>query len=644
LGEGVERLDSNHGAVTGLTRAIRILDGLNPVVRGLAVACVVIVFVWVVFVFVDVIGRYVFNRPIAGSLDIGEIVLVVMVFFGLAYTQLHKAHIRIDVISSRLSPRGTVIVEVATYIICIAVAAVLIWQGIVSSLRFAQINEVTGLFRIPVAPIVAVIPFSCFLFLVVLLRDLLTNIVEGLKLRFRIREWSLALILPVLVIALLGLWMCTSGLSPPVVGIIGLVVMFIFVFLGMPIALALVMVGVVFIGHLGGLEAGFNLAGAGLYWNIANYSWAVIPLFVLMGYFILVSELGADSYYAGNKWVGHLPGGLAMATVSGSAAMAAVTGTTIASTVTMGTVAVPEMRKYKYADSLSTGVVAGGATLGPMIPPSLGFIIYGILAGESIGKLFIAGIIPGILLAISFMATIYIRCRRNPALGPPAERSDWRTRLSSLKAGAPIGLLFLIIIGGIYLGIFSAAEGGGIGAIMALVIALALRRVTWSKFTFALTEAMKLLSAVIFMIGGALMFGYVLGASNLTAMLVDSVTGLQVSSSVVVAAILLVYLILGFVIDANLVMLLTIPLFAPLAQTLGIDLIWFGVLVVLITNLGGITPPYGIVLFILKGVVKDIRVTTIYRGVMPFVVSSLVVAVIIFVFPSVATWLPYSMK
>jgi tripartite ATP-independent transporter DctM subunit len=490
----------------------------------------------------------------------------------------------------------------------------------------------------------AIMTVGCLFYLLVLLRDFLAKVVEGLNIGLQKRIWFLTFFTPAMILALAALWMFTSWASPSFVGVLGLVIMFLFIFLAMPIPLVFALVAFVFVGHLCGPSAGFEVAGAGLYGHVADYSWSVIALFILMAFFILGSELGADAYGSAYKWVGHVRGGLAIATVAGSTALAAVVGDPAASTITMGTVALPEMKKFKYADSLATGVVAAGATIGPMIPPSIGFIIYGILTGESIGKLFIAGFIPGLLLAASFTIVIYIGCLRNPELGPQGKRSSWGDRLKSLKFSGPIALLFIIIIGGIYLGIFSAIEGGGIGAFMAFVIALAMRRITWRKFKFSLVEAGKIISAIIFLIGAGLMFGVVLAASNLSMTLVELIGKLQVSPTVVVVVILFVYLILGCIMDAPIVLILTVPLITPIAKALGLDMIWLGVLLVLVTNLGMITPPYGMNVFMLKGIAKDVSITTIFRGVTPFVLCTMAVAVLILLFPQLATWLPRLLK
>ena len=631
-----------YGFFVYLAKAARILDRFNPIVRWVQIIGVSILFLWVCFMFIDVVLRYVFARPFAGSHDISQIVLVFIVFFGVAYVQLTDRHITVDLIVSRLSPWAARVMDAITSLISIGVVGVLVWRGIINTLEFIDTGTRSGVYGIPMAFPASVIPVCCALFFIMLSRDFLKKLVEAGKLHRASHVWLLMVGMPILIIILLALWMYAviPGPNPFMVGIIAIVIVFVFIFLAMPIALALVMVGLVFMGHLVGSEPGLSVVGSGLFWHVANYNWTVIALFILMGLFVVHSALGTDAYDTAYKWLGHFPGGLAMATVGASASLAAIVGDPAASTVTLGTVALPEMKKYNYDRGLATGVVCAGATLGPMIPPSVALIIYGIFAEESIGRLFIAGIIPGLILAISFAAVIYIQCRRNPELGPPGERSSWSTRMVSLKYSGPILLLFLIVIGGIYAGVFSAIEGGGIGAFVTFLIALAMRRLNWSNFWAALLEGGRLIAMLIFLIGCALVFGHVLAASNLTTMLAVFVQGLPVSPLVVVAVIMLMFLILGCIIDSAVLLILSIPILAPIAEALHIDLIWFGVLLVLMANLAMITPPYAMIIFILRGLAPDIPIGTMYRGILPFVLSTLVVAILILFFPALAIWLP----
>jgi tripartite ATP-independent transporter DctM subunit len=555
--------------------------------------------------------------------------------------QLTTRHITVDILARILPERAYLIIDACLHLISLGAVGVLVWRGIINAIEFSDKGITSPIYEIPWVLPAAVIPICCVLFFIMLLRDYLNKFIEAGKLHLGKRAW-LMLGVPILVIVLLALLMqgVITGPNTFTTGIIAIVLSLVFIFLGMPIALALVMFGFVFMGNLVGLEAGLSSAGTGLFWHVADYTWTVVPLFMLMGAFVMYFRLGSDAYDSAYKWVGHFSGGLGIATIGASTALAAVVGDPMSSTATIGGVALPEMKKYNYDQGLATGAVCAGATLGPMIPPSIPLIIYGILAGESIGKLFIAGIIPGLLLAFSFVIVIYIQCRLNPALGSAGNKVSWNARLTSLKGGGPIVLLFLIVIGGIYAGVFSAMEGGGIGAFMAFVIALLMKRITWVNFWSTLVQGGKLISMVLLMVGCAMVFGHVLAASNLTMALVEFIQKLTVSPLVVMAILTLMFLILGCFMDAPILIILTVPILAPVAVALGFDLIWFGILLVLTTNLGMITPPYAVIIFLLRGLAPDIPTRVMYRGILPFVVSSLAVVILILFFPVLATWLP----
>jgi tripartite ATP-independent transporter DctM subunit len=628
-----------------LKRTSQLLDRLNPVTRWLHFIGMGICFLWVCFIFLDVLLRYVFLKPFAGGMDISQIAMVIVVFLAVPYVQFRKKHIALDLITSRLSPTAALITNITYSIITMIVLGIIIWQGIVNVMSFINGDVTSSVYEIPLAIPAAVIPFGGTLFFFMVLRDFLNKLVEAGERRLR-SAWVLMIGIPILLLILTVLWI--QGViptpTPPIVGVISVVVFLVFILLGLPIGITLAMTGIIFMMKLVGVGPGLSTAGVTLFWHASDYNWTVIILFILMGFFVVHSRLGEDTFYAAYKWLGHFPGGLAQATIGASTALAAIVGDVAASTVTLGTVALPEMKKYNYDRGLAVGVICAGATLGPMIPPSIGFIIFGMLAEESIGKLFIAGIIPGLLLAVSFFVITYIKCKRNPKLGPPGERSSWRDRFVSLKSSGPILLLFLIVIGGIYAGIFSAIEGGGIGAFITFVIAMAMRRLTWKKFWAALSDSGVTIGMLLFMIVCTLVYAHVLAASNLTTMLATIIQGLYVSNMVIVAAMAIMFLLLGFIMDAGVVLVFTLPILAPIAQALNIDMIWLGVLLVLTVNLGMITPPYAIVIFMLRGLAPDIPSPVLYRGVIPFVWSSLVVAALIFFIPPIATWLPNILK
>lgn len=629
--------------VNWLNKAALILGKSRPFSRWCNTVGITILFLMVCLTFIDVVLRYIFSQPIKGTYELTGLMLVLVVFLGIAYAQDEKLHVAVDVITDRLSPTARLVVETITTILSIGIFGILIWRSFAHVLYLLKVGAIHApLVPVPSAPFAAIIVLGCTLLCLLLLRGLFNNMAEALRLHLRGYLWLLMFGIPILVVILAILWMQPTlwQLSLPVVGIIGIAFSLLLFFAGIPISFALMMTGFLFLAHVSGPGAALDVVGVELYRVTTTYVWAVIAFFVLMGFFALFAGFGEDLYYTAYKWLGRMPGGLAMATVGACTGFAAIVGDPMSVTATMGVTSLPEMRRYKYDDRLSSGVIAAGATIGPMIPPSVSFIIYAILTQQSIGKLFIAGIVPGLLLAIAFMALIYLRCRLNPSLGPPGGGSSWRERLVSLKAAGPVVILFLLVIGGIYAGIFTPCEGGAIGAVGAVIIGLIMRRFTWQKFNNALLGAGKVIAMTFLILVGAVLFTRFVGFCNLSGVITQFVTGLTVPSFAIVLLILLVFLVLGFVIDTLPLILIGIPIVHPVVVALGYDPIWFTVLMVLTIHLGMITPPVGLNIFTLKGVAKDIPIGTIYRGVFPFVLATLVVVGLILILPPLATWLP----
>lgn len=329
-----------------------------------------------------------------------------------------------------------------------------------------------------------------------------------------------------------------------------------------------------------------------------------------------------------------------MGTVAACTAFGAVVGDTLSGTVAMTAIGLPEMRKYGYDDKLSIGTLTCSGTIGALIPPSLGFILYAVLAEQSIGQLFIAGIIPGLVCCAFFMALIYGWCRINPRLGPPIPNASWSERLGSLKAGGPIGILFLLVIGGLYAGIFTATEGGGIGAFGALALGLIMRRMNWQRFTASLAESAKFIAMVFTILGGAIIFGYFVVLSKLPFVMAETATAMNVPPIVVLIFIVIILFVLGCFLPVIPLVLITVPIFLPIAKTMGWDLVWFGVIIVLMMNMACITPPFGINLFVMKGITRE-PISIIYSSAMPFVLALTLVVVMIIAFPPLSTWLAY---
>ncbi|MCL0065612.1 TRAP transporter large permease, partial [Dehalococcoidia bacterium] len=408
----------------------------------------------------------------------------------------------------------------------------------------------------------------------------------------------------------------------------------------MLIGSALALVGFLGMASVAGFDAGFGLMGIVPYASTAKYAMCVIPFFVLMGEFCFQAGLSRDLYQTAHKWLGHVRGGLAMATVAACGAFAAVSGSSLATAATMSAVALPEMKRYGYRDTLAAGCIAAGGTVGVLIPPSTILIIYGILTEQSITKLFLAGIFPGLLSVLYYMVTIYITCRISPGLGPAALRSNFRERVVSLKNTWAVLVLFGLVMGGMVGGLFTPTEAGAIGAFGALFFMLIKRRLSGQSLLNSLLETGRTTAMVFLIFIGTMIFGYFLAVTRLPMEFAAFAAGLPIPPFAVFGGILLVYLLLGCIMGVLPMVLLTVPIFYPVVVALGFDPIWFGVMIVMVVEIGLITPPVGMNVFIIKGVAKDIPLPTIFRGVVPFLIADFARVATMMLFPQIALFLP----
>jgi len=429
-------------------------------------------------------------------------------------------------------------------------------------------------------------------------------------------------------------------MSPLLIGVLGVVLLMVLLFMRMPIAVAMGVVGVLGMGVVVGFEAGLSILKTAPFAAIARYGFSVVPLFILMGSFCFHAGVSRDLYFTVNKWIGHFRGGLAMATVGACAGFAAVSGSSLATAATMGTVALPEMKKYKYSPELATGAIAAGGTLGILIPPRVVLVIYGILTEQSIAALFLAGFIPGILEALFYIVAISIVCRFNPLAGPAGPKTTFKEKVISLKDTWPIFTLFVIVIGGIYTGIFSPTEAAGIGAFFALLIALFKRKLGGKSLFSSLEDTMKSTAMIFTILIGAMVLGYFLTATRLPFELANVVSGLDLNRFIILGLILAVYVILGCIMIPMAMVILTIPIVFPLVTAQGFDPIWFGIITVRIFEIAQITPPVGMNVFVMKGVAPDIPMGTIYKGIIPFFIADIFHLILLIVFPQIALFLP----
>jgi C4-dicarboxylate transporter, DctM subunit len=433
-------------------------------------------------------------------------------------------------------------------------------------------------------------------------------------------------------------------MTPSEIGYIGIGVMVLLLFLGVPVGFTMTIVGFTGFALITGFDAALGLLRTVPYSSVSDYGLSVLPLFVLMGAFCYSAGLSKDLYTAAHAWLGKLPGGLAIATVGACAAFAAVSGSSVATAVTMGSVALPEMKRYNYDSALATGCVAAGGTLGILIPPSVALALYGIITETSIGQLFLAGFIPGILQAVFYIITILILCKINPGLAPPAPGTTLIYKFNSLKGTWLVVLLFLLVIGGIYFGIFSATEAAGVGAFGAFVFAIARGRLHRKELNESLVDTLKSTAMIFTIMIGASLLTYYMAVTRLPYNIGVFIAGFHLNNYVLLGAIMVFYIILGCFLDSIAMIMLTVPIFFPIMTSLGFSPVWFGILVVRVVEMGLITPPVGINVFVIKGVAKDVPMGTIFKGIVPFLVADVFHVALLIAFPGISLLLPGFMK
>ena len=418
-------------------------------------------------------------------------------------------------------------------------------------------------------------------------------------------------------------------------------------FLGIPLAFATLIVGIVGFALYRGLEASLAVSGQWIIEMTMNYGLSVVPLFILMGTFIHRAGISDELYDASYAWLGKMKGGLAIATVFACAGFSAVCGSSLATAATMSKVAMPPMRKFGYHDALSTGTIASGGTLGIMIPPSVPMVIYGIIVSEDIGKLFIAGILPGLMLVTLFMLSISVLVRLNPSLGPPGEGKSLSQKIRASRATWPIMVLFVAVLGGIYTGIFTPTESAAVGALFAYLFAVARGRLrSWQELLHVFAETVKTTAMIFTIVFCGMMLAQFVNITGMPFELVDLVRsdGGGITPFQLVIGICIICVILGMIFEALGILLLIVPVFLPSLIALEIDMIWFGIIIILVVELGLITPPIGMNVFTVKAVIRDVNLSRMFLGVTPFILAMLLGLCLLFIFPEIATWLPDRMR
>jgi tripartite ATP-independent transporter DctM subunit len=591
-------------------------------------------------VFFDVVYRLTFRGSIPGVIEIEEFMMVFVVYFALAFTQIDEGHIRIDLLLIKMPQWVQNIINSAIYLLVLVFVVLMCTQLFRMGVDKFQMQAVSMALEIPLW----IFRFAAGLGAIILIGVVLLDFIKSLRRSIEDRRWAwlaLALAASCLLLIIPFAGMVPFEMSGASIGIFGMCLLFFLLFLGMPIGFGMGLAGLIglLILYKGVPPALANL-GIASYSGAASYMLTVVPMFILMGELAYQSGISKDLFATANTWLGRLRGGLAMSSVAGCAGFSAVCGDSLATAVTMGTIAVPEMKKKKYAMRLATGCLAAGGTLGILIPPSVGFIFYAIVTEESIGKLFIAGFVPGLLLAVLFILTIWIMARIRPDTAPRGEATTLKEKLFSLKGVIGMLVLFILILGGIIAGIFSPVEGGAIGAVGAFVYALVMRRLTWKMIVKALEDTLKITTKLLMILIGVGILGYFLASTRLPFALADFVTGFEVNRYFVFFAVIVLFIILGCLLNVIPMILLVLPTIFPSIVALGFDPIWFGVVCVITMEMGQITPPIGVNVFAIGSVAKEVPMQVIFRGIVPFFFCMVLCVLLLVLFPQIALFLP----
>ncbi len=587
---------------------------------------------------IDVVMRL-FNMAILGALEVQNTLLVINAFSVIAFLQLSQTHMGIDLIYENFNSFFKRTADVMVSTLSFGILCLLTYQA------FKTFNGKAGFlsdelqinaqlyYILPVLGLGLATIMCCF----TMIKDIWLCLLN---------KKFLPIIIGIAITCLLiyfPFWFKAQDFDISYFALGGIIflIMFFLLFCKMPIGWVMCTVGTIGLIIVSrSIFAAMAYVGSTPYAAVAQNNFVALPMFVLMGTLILYSGISQDLFDCANKWIGHKPGGLGMATIAGCTGFAAVSGDSMSTAVTMGSVALPEMKKLNYDPALSTGALAAGGTLGILIPPSSGFIIYGIVTETSIGRLFLAGIIPGLLLASLFMLYIYYIAKTDPDRAPSGTRYSYPERIKSLTGILPMLGLFVLVLGGIIFGIFSPTEGGGVGAMGAFLFALAKGKANPQNVFVALRSAGMLSAKLMCIMIGVGILGYFFAATRLPFVIADWLTSLPLNRYFIFAIIVGVFIVLGCVMNVIPMLTLILPSLFPSVIALGFDPVWFGVISVMVMEMGQITPPVGVVVFALAGVASDVPMATIFKGIIPFLLMIVVGVVIVTIFPELATWLP----
>lgn len=590
---------------------------------------------------IDVIGSLLFHKALTCSTELVEFLQVVVLFGGLGYVHDKRAHVYVEMILDKMSEKWRPAFRFAFIGAAAVLFTVMAWQLFLTGLdRFAS-GEVSYDLHIPEYIFVLFAALGTLAAVVSFLSDIIGELASLLeKKAFPELLFGLAF-LAVIVSAPWWIASLPFAADKLLLGAFCMAAMLTLLLLGMPIGVAMLLMG--FVGLLVAFPTprpALALLGSAPYTTGATYLYSVVPMFILMGELAMYSGISRDLFNTANMWLGRLPGGLAVATVSGCAGFAAVSGDSMATAVTMSSVALPEMRAKNYDPGFSCATLAAGGTLGILIPPSTGFIFYSLVTEVSIGKLFVAGIVPGLLLAALFILVVFIFASRYPELAPRGQVYSWPEKMKSLTGVLPMILLITLVLGGILFGFFSPNQGGAVGAVGTLVFAMCRRRISWENFKKALISTAFVTSKMMLILVGVGVLGNFFAATRLPFSLAELVADLGASHFTMFVAIVIAYIVLGCMMNVIPMVLLTLPAIYPSIEAIGFDGVWFGVVCVVLMEMGQITPPVGINVFAISSAAGDVPMARIFRHIVPYFLSMMALVFLLYLFPGLATWLP----
>jgi C4-dicarboxylate transporter, DctM subunit len=625
---------------------------LSRVERYGAIISGIFVLIMMVMTTADVLLRYIFNSPIPGNYELQPLLLVGVVFLAAASIQAKRSHIALDLVTSRLSKPNQLSIQLFSDLIFLIFAGLICWQYVLAT-QSAWVTKdyYWGLVKFPLWPPYLIITLGTGILSLRLIEGLVSNPLWSRQSGYNIRSRSIRIFITTLItvlVLIVILIAVNAQLRPETVGLVAIILFFGFLFLGVPVSACMGIIAIIGFWMLKGGSSALGIAGNSPFSSIGQYTLTVMPLFIIMGAFAGLAGFAEEGFNLAKKWLEGVPGGIIHATTIGATAFGAATGSGAASCAILAKVTIPEMLKQGIKKGMAIGVVASASTLAIMIPPSSAFVIYAMLTGNSVGQLLIAGIIPGLIGAALIMTMVAVRCKIDPSQygygTGRTVRTPWKTRLTMIPRAWGLVMIAVVIIGGLYTGVFTPTEAGSIGAFVALLGVLVTRKGTWNNISQSLYEAGGLTSQILVIIMAGMMFSYLMSVTRLPAALSTWIAGIQVAPILIIILMMVIYIILGCFMDDLSVMVATLPILYPVVLKLGFNPIWFGVLMVQQVELGVVTPPYGMNLFILKGILTDTTMGEIFRGVLWFIVPLILTLAVYLAFPQVVLWLPGMMS